>query len=130
MHELNQARVEVGVPPLIWNVSLEAYARNNANKRVSDCKLVYFHGPYGECIAKSYGGGNSADAVRLWIAERVFYNHESNNYSSECRSYTQVVWRNTKYLGCATMVGPLSLAVLIPPEIRRARVPTRSWIGF
>ncbi|XP_062149822.1 pathogenesis-related protein 1-like [Alnus glutinosa] len=102
MHELNRARAEVGVPPLIWNVSLEAYARNNANKRVSDCKLVYFHGPYGECIAKSYGGGNSADAVRLWIAERVFYNHESNNCSSECRSYTQVVWRNTKYLGCAT----------------------------
>jgi hypothetical protein len=56
MHELNRARAEVGVPPLIWNVSLEAYARNNANKRVSDCKLVYFHGPYGECIVKSYGG--------------------------------------------------------------------------
>jgi hypothetical protein len=35
---------------------------------------VYSHGPYGECIAESYGGGNSADAVRLWIAESVFYN--------------------------------------------------------
>jgi pathogenesis-related protein 1 len=91
MHELNRARAKVGVPPLIWNISLKAYPRRYANRRVSNCKLVYSHGPYGECIVESYGGGNSADAIRLWIVERVFYNHKSNNYSSECWSYTQVV---------------------------------------
>jgi uncharacterized protein YkwD len=69
-HELNQARAEVDVPLLTWNKTLEAYTRNYANKRISDCKLKYSHGPYRECLAKDYDGKNNADAVRLWIIEK------------------------------------------------------------
>merc|ERR1711915_16603 len=48
----NKARAEVGVPPLVWNNTLAAYARNYANKRIPDCKMVESDpdGPYGECL--------------------------------------------------------------------------------
>merc|ERR1711874_32784 len=101
----NKARAEVGVPPLTWNHTLAVYAKNYANSRIQDCKLEhsdYNAVDYGECIAEGYDVLKPQDAVKAWVAEKPNYDHASNKcVGGECGHYTQVVWRDTKYLGCA-----------------------------
>ncbi|XP_059447732.1 basic form of pathogenesis-related protein 1-like [Corylus avellana] len=102
----NEARAEVGhgIAPLIWNKTLAAYAQTYANERIPDCEMVESDpdGPLGECLAEGYGDLSAADAVKAWVDEKPYYDYESNKcVHSECGHYTQVIWRDTKYLGCA-----------------------------
>jgi len=50
------------------------------------------------------GRAKGADVVAAWAAEATNYDHEKNaciDAGLRCHHYTQVVWRNTIYLGCA-----------------------------
>ncbi|XP_042982023.1 basic form of pathogenesis-related protein 1-like [Carya illinoinensis] len=97
----NAARAEVGVAPLTWNHTLQVYAKNYANKR-RDCNLEHSNGPYGENIAQGWGTFSAVEAVKMWVDEKQFYDVKSNSCKGgECLHYTQVVWRNTKSIGCA-----------------------------
>ncbi|XP_061181190.1 GLIPR1-like protein 1 [Saccostrea echinata] len=42
-----------------------------------------------------------AEAVNWWYAEVSKYNYNANSCSGVCGHYTQVVWANSEYLGCA-----------------------------
>jgi Cysteine-rich secretory protein family len=45
-----------------------------------------------------------ADVVAAWAAEVTNYDHDKNTCVDPkipCHHYTQVVWRNTEYVGCA-----------------------------
>lgn len=103
----NKARAVVGVGPLRWNDALAAYAQKYANQRKGDCKLVHSSGPYGENL---FGGSGKAwtaiEAVNLWVSEKPYYNYNTNKCAAgkACGHYTQVVWRNTQYVGCARVV--------------------------
>ncbi|WP_438794038.1 pathogenesis-related family 1 protein [Salmonella sp. NW1113] len=102
----NQARADVnaGLRPLVWDETVAAFARRYANERRSDCRLVHStNRPYGENLAWSSGDMSGADAVRMWVNERQFYNYGSNSCAPNqvCGHYTQVVWRNTVRVGCA-----------------------------
>ncbi|GJN24434.1 hypothetical protein PR202_gb12172 [Eleusine coracana subsp. coracana] len=60
--------------------------------------------PYGENLFGGTGSSWSArDAVKSWVDEKQYYNYGSNSCAEgkECGHYTQVVWRNTKTIGCA-----------------------------
>ena len=99
----NAARAEVGVGPLVWDDGLQAYAQSYAEKRAGDCNLVHSKGPYGENIF--WGKGkvfNAGEAVKAWVKEKAFYDYNSNSCQpgKMCGHYTQVVWRNTKRVGC------------------------------
>ncbi|XP_058751660.1 basic form of pathogenesis-related protein 1-like [Vicia villosa] len=97
----NQARKEVGVRPLTWNTTLEAYAQNYANSRIDDCAMEHSMGPYGENLAEGHGEMKDADAVKFWLTEKPFYDYDSNKcVQDECLHYTQIVWRDTVHLGC------------------------------
>ncbi|KAK1376144.1 pathogenesis-related protein PRB1-3-like [Heracleum sosnowskyi] len=108
----NFARRHARLPPYIWNVTLEDYARQYANKRAEggDCKtLVHSMGPYGENLF--WGRGSSwkpRDAVRKWIKEHRYYDSNANEckYGKVCGHYTQVVWRDSIRLGCAVAICP------------------------
>ncbi|KAJ1434862.1 Ves allergen [Sesbania bispinosa] len=101
----NAARSEVKVPNLVWDETVAAFARNYANQRKGDCKLVHSGGggKYGENLAMSTGDMSGRDAVRLWVNEKADYDYNSNSCASgkQCGHYTQVVWKNTKRVGCA-----------------------------
>nr|AHW81904.1 pathogenesis-related protein [Morus alba var. atropurpurea] len=101
----NRARAKVGVGPMTWDDSVAAYARNYANQRQGDCKLVHSGGPYGENIAWSSGDLSAAGAVGMWVAEKSLYDYYSNTCVGRnpmgCLHYTQVVWRKSTRLGCA-----------------------------
>ncbi|KAK9163572.1 hypothetical protein Syun_004474 [Stephania yunnanensis] len=100
----NAARAQVRVGPLVWDERVASYARNYANQRIGDCNLRHSGGPYGENLSGSSGALSVADAVRLWTDERRNYNYESNScVGGECLHYTQVVWRNSVRLGCASV---------------------------
>jgi pathogenesis-related protein 1 len=59
--------------------------------------------PYyvGENIFASSGQASAQQAVDLWVAEKANYDYATNTCNGTCGHYTQVVWRDTLYLGCA-----------------------------
>ncbi|XP_027338842.1 pathogenesis-related protein 1-like [Abrus precatorius] len=99
----NAARSQVGVPNLVWDDTVAAFASNYANQRKGDCKLIHSGDHrYGENLAMSTGDLSGTGAVKLWVDEKANYNHDSNTcVGGECRHYTQVVWKNSVRLGCA-----------------------------
>ncbi|ESW20299.1 hypothetical protein PHAVU_006G197300 [Phaseolus vulgaris] len=86
VNEHNAARSQVGVSNIVWDNTVAAFAQNYANQRRGDCRLIH-----------------SGDAVKLWVAEKPFYNYNSNSCAAgkQCGHYTQVVWRNSVRVGCA-----------------------------
>ncbi|KAK6916274.1 CAP domain, partial [Dillenia turbinata] len=98
----NTAQAQVGVGPIAWNDTIAANAQNYANQKIGDCNLVQSGGPYGENLAEGIRSFSGTDAVNLWVAEKPYYDHNSNScVAGQCLHYTQVVWHNSVHLGCA-----------------------------
>ncbi len=100
----NDARDQVGVDALVWDDTVAAYAQNYANQRIADCALQHSGGQYGENIYEEIGYSDPVgDSVMYWVNEKQYYDYSSNSCAQgqECRHYTQVVWRDSKRLGCA-----------------------------
>ena len=102
--EHNKARAEVGVGPITWNDTLAAYAQKYADSKIDTCEMVHSEGPYGENLAEGHGEMTGAQAVKFWVTEKDNYDYASNKCvgDDECGHYTQVVWRNSTRLGCAS----------------------------
>ncbi|XP_057848121.1 pathogenesis-related protein PRMS-like [Cryptomeria japonica] len=112
----NTERAQVGLLPLRWNKTLEAYAEKYINTRKGDCGLVHSGGPYGENLF--WGSSNdftNKAAVSGWIDEKRFYNYATNecNVGQQCGHYTQVVWRKSTDVGCARLLCDADQGVLI-----------------
>ncbi|KAL9321316.1 hypothetical protein ACSQ67_013155 [Phaseolus vulgaris] len=105
VNEHNAARSQVGVPNIVWDNTVAAFAQNYANQRQGDCNLIHSGGggKYGENLAKSSGDLSGKDAVKLWVDEKQYYDYNSNSCAAgqQCGHYTQVVWRNSVRVGCA-----------------------------
>ncbi|TKW09879.1 hypothetical protein SEVIR_6G130100v4 [Setaria viridis] len=107
----NAARREVGVEDVVWNETVAAFARAYAARRAGDCKLEHSDQDernklgYGENIYMGPPGKDwtVAEAVQWWVDEKQFYDNVSGMcvVGKECGHYTQVVWGNTKAIGCA-----------------------------
>ncbi|KAJ1287637.1 hypothetical protein BS78_02G025900 [Paspalum vaginatum] len=84
----NAARAAAGVGPVSWD--------NGAH--------------YGENIVVGGAGKDwsTSDAVGLWVAEKQYYDHDTNSCSApqgqSCLHYTQVVWRDSTAIGCGRVV--------------------------
>ncbi|CAM0958639.1 unnamed protein product [Alopecurus aequalis] len=106
----NAARADVGLGEVKWNATVAAYAEDYAQKRRADCQLMHSPPrPYGENIYWSSGAvATGVDAVTWWVAEKQYYDHDSNSCSApsgkSCGHYTQVVWRDSTAIGCARVV--------------------------
>ncbi|XP_058068916.1 pathogenesis-related protein 1A-like [Magnolia sinica] len=103
----NAVRAEVGVGPMTWDTTVASYAESYAKERAADCELVHSGGPYGENIYWGIGAGydDARAAMKNWATEKQYYDHENNKCMSgqECRHYTQIVWRKSVHLGCASV---------------------------
>ena len=103
----NSARSQVGVSAVVWNVTLASYATSYAQSQVSKCTpLTHSGGPYGENLF--WGSGNAwtpQKAVGYWVDEKAYYNHTTNTCAAGkvCGHYTQVVWKATSSIGCASV---------------------------
>lgn len=125
----NHWRSEVGSPALIWSNSLQTEAQNWANQLKSKgCHMKHSTGSSGENLywASAKKSASSKDATGDWIwnnslqsvsdkevtdswgSEKQWYNYSSNQCTAPagqaCGHYTQVIWKDTKEVGCANAV--------------------------
>jgi len=118
----NKWRAEVGVKEkLSYSSALAISAQNWADnlKLTNHCQMRHSinKGKYGENIfwasALNWSDGRNelqkvspAQVVNSWGSEKADYNYANNSCTPNktCGHYTQVVWRNTKKVGCAMAV--------------------------
>ncbi|XP_051143312.1 pathogenesis-related protein PR-1-like [Andrographis paniculata] len=103
----NAARSVLNLPPLVWDQTVAGYARRYAGRRRRDCALRHSDGPYGENIF--WGSGDrwtAGQATAAWVAERRGYDHRTNRCAAgrQCGHYTQIVWKESRRVGCARVV--------------------------
>ncbi|KAL5228512.1 hypothetical protein ABZP36_016777 [Zizania latifolia] len=115
----NAARAAVGVGPVTWDSSVQAFAENYARQRMGDCRLIHStnRNNLGENLFWGSAGKSwtAADAVQSWVGEKNDYNYATNSCSQGkvCGHYTQVVWRASTRIGCARVVCNNNLGVFI-----------------
>jgi pathogenesis-related protein 1 len=112
----NRVRARVGVPPLNWNPRLAEVAQRWADACVdrqpprgmidhSTGESPDFPGPLGENLHATTGPVvDPVEAVEGWAAEAKDFDPQRNTCraGAMCGHYTQVVWRTTREVGCAT----------------------------
>lgn len=97
----NSYRAKVGNPSLAWSDSLATRARQWAKSLIERGAFVHQHGQFGENLFEISGGhATPASVVGAWMSEEGNYNRETNRCTARCGHYTQVVWRDTKLVGC------------------------------
>jgi uncharacterized protein YkwD len=99
----NKYRRELNIPDLVWDEQVAAYAQEWAeNLKREGCNLKHrTRGKYGENLAWA-GGKNltTSEVVKMWYDEVQYYDYATNSCKKVCGHYTQVVWKNSKRLGC------------------------------
>ena len=113
----NAARSAIGVPPLAWNAALAADARAWANELAATGRFEHSpdspgEDPQGENLWAGTPRAFSPESmVGLWVAEKSDYRpgvFPANSRSGDVEKvghYTQLIWRETRQVGCATAVG-------------------------
>lgn len=109
----NKWRREVGVPDISWSDQLAQSSQGWANHLQSQgCQTFHDRGDFGENLADAWSNpGPVTDSITMtvdgWGSEKRFYDYNSNTCSNPntqegCGHYTQMVWRNTQQVGCAS----------------------------
>lgn len=100
----NAVRKRVGVPPLVWSAPLVQAAAKWARTLAANGKFEHqARNKYGENLFEEIGATASPrEVVNSWAAEAKNYNRDRNSCSGTCGHYTQIVWRGTKEVGCAS----------------------------
>jgi uncharacterized protein YkwD len=93
----NKYRAQHCVPGVRWSAELAAAAQRWADK----CWIGHDskRGHIGENLA--WGGDRSArSAVDAWYEEVDDYNYAKPGFASSTAHFTQVIWKDTKQIGC------------------------------
>ncbi|HEY6543524.1 MAG TPA: CAP domain-containing protein [Dokdonella sp.] len=89
------------IPPLRWSPSLAQRAQGWANQ----CTWQHSGTPgLGENLyAAAPWSAAQTTAATSWASEFADYNYAANSCASgeQCGHYTQMVWRSTRFVGCA-----------------------------
>lgn len=102
----NKWRKELNLPPLEWSNELAEVAQKWANKlKRQGCKMKHSTSSYGENLYWSSGMNTTPeDVVDSWASEKKYFNFKKKKCNGawyKCGHYTQVIWKNTKKVGCA-----------------------------
>jgi len=113
----NAERAAMGVQPLAWNDQLAKDARIWADELASSGRFEHSPDEFGkELQGENLWAGtpraySPEEMVHLWVAEKkdyrpgVFPNNSRSGDVENVGHYTQVIWRETRQVGCATAVG-------------------------
>lgn len=114
----NRERAQAGVPPLDWDPMLAADARLWADALAET--ETFFHSRYDPTDPEAQGENlwaGTPDAwapeemVGLWVSEKrhfrpgVFPAVSKSGDLDDVGHYTQIIWRNTRKVGCALARG-------------------------
>lgn len=109
----NAIRNALQVHPLEWSDLLAESANAWASKLIkNECRLQHESGiPYGENIYISWTTNSKqttlldspSEVVKRWSSEVSDYDYIKNTCreNTKCGHYTQIVWRDTRRVGCA-----------------------------
>ena len=100
--------------PLVWSRALEEDAADYAAKCIWDHDIALLTQlEQGENLAawSEADFASDQDAVDGWASEIAFYDYDANTCvpGEQCGHYTQVVWRETREVGCAVAACPNGL---------------------
>ena len=113
----NEVRARVGVPALSWNKDLATDARIWAKELAATGRFEHSpdepgQDPQGENLWAGTPRAFSPEAmVGLWTAEKrdyrpgIFPNNSRSGDVENVGHYTQMIWRESRQVGCATAVG-------------------------
>jgi Cysteine-rich secretory protein family len=113
----NSERSAAGVPPLAWNDELAGEARVWARQLAATGRFEHSPDeagkePQGENLWAGTPRSFSPESmIALWVAEKkdyrpgVFPNNSRSGDVENVGHYTQLIWRNSGQVGCATAVG-------------------------
>ena len=102
----NEVRAKKNIPALAWGPKLAHHAKVWADYLASHgCNLNHSGSKYGENLAKTWSIRvySPHEVVGMWAGEESAYNYSTNacDKGKVCGHYTQIVWANTKKVGCA-----------------------------
>ncbi len=111
----NRERAAVSVTPLVWNNTLSDDAKTYAEHLIATGKFehpsaewVAAHpmSPEGENLAwrESHNPADLAQMAEGWVNEKKNYHGEPGDFNG-VGHYTQMVWKGTTQVGCATASG-------------------------
>lgn len=92
----NKYRAMHSAPALTWDTTLESYAQQH----VAGCNFAHTGGPYGENLAS--GISSAGGVVDAWYNEISGYSFSNPGFSEATGHFTQVVWKASTQLGCAS----------------------------
>ncbi|KAG0378508.1 hypothetical protein BGX24_003633 [Mortierella sp. AD032] len=96
----NKYRKMHGVPDVTWNAEAAKFGDNY----LQPCAFKHSGGKYGENLAA--GQKDFPAAIKAWYDEVSKYNFKLPGFSGGTGHFTQVVWKNTKTIGCARRACP------------------------
>jgi uncharacterized protein YkwD len=103
----NAVRSRVRERPLEWSDRLAASSQEWADTLLAHHRFE--HRPnsrYGQNLFEIRGGSaSSQQVVSAWASESRNYDYESNKCRGVCGHYTQIIWGDTRELGCAVARG-------------------------
>ena len=108
----NQARAEVGAPPLQWDPLLAASAKAYAIELTSAGQLVHSSREGRKTVRENLlqnlpGGRTPSQMIGVWTAEKskfkpgIFPDVSTTGNWYDIGHYTQMVWETTTHVGCA-----------------------------
>ncbi|KAL1918288.1 uncharacterized protein VTP21DRAFT_2948 [Calcarisporiella thermophila] len=92
----NRLRARHGAPPLTWSDSLANAAQSWANQ----CRMEHSHGKFGENLAWGSSSWRAAVEESWYKGEIGAFNFAKAQFSLNTGHFTQIVWRDTKRIGC------------------------------
>jgi pathogenesis-related protein 1 len=99
----NEIRTQVDVPPLRWSERLAARAQEWASHLLR--QRQFYHRPkpiFGENLFEVTGAHATPDqVVGYWASEGRDYSYRANTCRDVCGHYTQLIWNDTRAVGCA-----------------------------
>jgi Uncharacterized protein with SCP/PR1 domains len=104
----NAVRTKVRVPALSWSDKLAAVAQQWADTLIARNQFAHHpHPQYGENLFEISGGSATPSrVVDSWASEASNYDRRANACrGGACGHYTQIVWRDTRTVGCAVARG-------------------------
>jgi uncharacterized protein YkwD len=99
----NGVRRPLRLKDLSWSGKLAKQAQKWADHLIAKNKFEHPHKvPYGQNLYEITGGRAAPEqVVNAWASESRDYDLRTNHCSSDCGHYTQIVWRDTREVGCA-----------------------------
>lgn len=107
----NECRASLNISPLVWSNKLAKQSSKWAKKLKRDNYCLYKHSPkenrenIGENISWNQGYSmQPREVAELWISEKKYFDFKNKKCilnPDSCGHYTQIIWRDTKKVGCA-----------------------------